>query len=990
MVADARGSTWRRWDPHVHLPGTTLNDQFGGVTVAEALDALAAARPAIEAIGATDYASTAGYRVAAEAHRGGAGASIGLIFPNVELRLDVPTAAGPAVNLHLLCAPDHVDELDRLLGLIEFQFRGRRYCATPDNLRALGRAFTGDPGLSDVAALRAGTNQFKVNFQHVRDRIGEDTWAQEHCLVAFAGGQRDGTSGVRVEAGGFEALRQEIESSAHIIFSGNPQQRLYWLGRGADGPEVIQRRYGGLKLCLHGSDAHTAGKLGEPDLERRCWLRGDATFSTLQQACIEPEGRAFIGATTPTPSQSQARLAELVVTSDGWFPEHPIPVNPGLVAIIGARGSGKTAIADLLAAGANSCQPFDNERSFVRRAHGLLDDAVVAVGWTDGGLTTQHLADEPPRDSHAPPLVRYLSQQFVDDLCAVDGISDGLRKEIERVVFNAWPIDQRLGASGFDELLGLRLHGPRERQRAELGAIVDTGREITRLRHLSDSVGTLEKRASNVDEQLSKLDREAKELTRQADPAVAQRFQAVTAALQARQQQAQAEGRHVNALDALAQTVSTAVLSTFPSYLSQLRERNPDVRLADEEWAAFQPRFGEEAGPILALARESAEARRAAIVGRPAETVPRNLDDLDADQLLSQTLATLQAEFDRLNGLVGLDEKRSKRLQELSQLTGQLRSERSKIDAALIEARAAGRRAETLVGERLDRYASYFDALLEEEGILNDLYAPLGAILARHGASVAKLSFSVRRVVDVEMWANTGEQLFDLRIEGAFRGRGSIARAAAAELRAAWESGDGAAAAEAIRAFSDRHSSELRTHALVARADDAAYQSWNADVAAWLYRADHVSLRYTVEYDGIDITRLSPGTRGVVLLLLYLAVDEHETIPLIIDQPEENLDPESVYTELVKLFRQASERRQVIMVTHNANLVVNTDVDQVIVATCGRLEVGRLPRLTYASGGLEDSSIRASVCQILEGGELAFRERARRLRVHWPRQDGPT
>ena len=151
----------------------------------------------------------------------------------------------------------------------------------------------------------------------------------------------------------------------------------------------------------------------------------------------------------------------------------------------------------------------------------------------------------------------------------------------------------------------------------------------------------------------------------------------------------------------------------------------------------------------------------------------------------------------------------------------------------------------------------------------------------------------------------------------------------------------------------------------------------------WIYSADHVTLNYSLEYDGLDIQRLSPGSRGVVLLLLYLAVDREETDPLIIDQPEENLDPESVYSELVQLFRTAAGRRQIIMVTHNANLVVNSDVDQVIIASCGPLEVDQLPDLTYQSGGLEDPEIRAGVCQILEGGEDAFRERARRLRLGW-------
>jgi energy-coupling factor transporter ATP-binding protein EcfA2 len=140
-------------------------------------------------------------------------------------------------------------------------------------------------------------------------------------------------------------------------------------------------------------------------------------------------------------------------------------------------------------------------------------------------------------------------------------------------------------------------------------------------------------------------------------------------------------------------------------------------------------------------------------------------------------------------------------------------------------------------------------------------------------------------------------------------------------------------------------------------------------------------LSYSLAYDGLNIERLSPGSRGIVLLLLYLAVDQEESDPLIIDQPEENLDPMSVFSELVGLFRSASYRRQIIMVTHNANLVVNTDVDQVIVAHCGELEEGRLPNFSYTLGGLEDPAIRKEVCDVLEGGEDAFLQRARRLQL---------
>ena len=103
--------------------------------------------------------------------------------------------------------------------------------------------------------------------------------------------------------------------------------------------------------------------------------------------------------------------------------------------------------------------------------------------------------------------------------------------------------------------------------------------------------------------------------------------------------------------------------------------------------------------------------------------------------------------------------------------------------------------------------------------------------------------------------------------------------------------------------------------------------------------------------------------------------------PLVIDQPEESLDPKSIYDELVPIFRLAKHRRQIIIVTHNANLVVNTDADQVIVASAGEHQPGQLPLLRYDSGSIENPQVRLKICEIFEGGEAAFRERAKRLRI---------
>lgn len=153
------GSKWRRWEPHVHLPGSLVNDQFGSTTIEQALDALAACNPAIEVVGVTDYFTTASFRRAEAAWKGGAGSSIQYLFPNVELRLNDATAHGSGVNLHVLAAPEDADLLDSLLGRLTFTYQEVEYAASENGLIGLGRAFRNIPSLEEAAARSEGANQ---------------------------------------------------------------------------------------------------------------------------------------------------------------------------------------------------------------------------------------------------------------------------------------------------------------------------------------------------------------------------------------------------------------------------------------------------------------------------------------------------------------------------------------------------------------------------------------------------------------------------------------------------------------------------------------------------------------------------------------------------------------------------------------------------------------------------------------------------------------
>ena len=94
-------------------------------------------------------------------------------------------------------------------------------------------------------------------------------------------------------------------------------------------------------------------------------------------------------------------------------------------------------------------------------------------------------------------------------------------------------------------------------------------------------------------------------------------------------------------------------------------------------------------------------------------------------------------------------------------------------------------------------------------------------------------------------------------------------------------------------------------------------------------------------------------------------------IPLILDQPEDNLDNESVANILVPFIREAKKRRQIVIITHNANLAVVSDAEQIIRV---KIDKQNNNKFSFASGSLE-SNIVNDVIDVLEGTRQSFNKR---------------
>lgn len=955
------GSQWCRWDPHVHTPGTLRNDQFDGDWDGY-VKAIESAKPNVAVLGVTDYFCFRGYRALKARQDAGALKGI-LLFPNLELRLTIETEKKKPINLHLLVSPDDPDHLARIeekIAALTFAYKDEPYPCTEQGLIRLGRAYTGDPHLPDGAALKQGANQFKVEFSKLEQLKRGDGWVRRNVLFGVAAGN-DGLSGLSKDSG-FFAQREELARFADVIFSGQQGDREFWLG---NHPDFAKRGYTP-KPCIHGSDCHAIKDVLVPEQDRVCWIRAEPSFEGLRQAIVEPEKRTWIGPHPPVLPSASETIAAVRTSGAPWFTAKELRLNNGLVTVIGAKGSGKTALADLVALGANALDAKPGPASFVGKAGELLKGTNVELEWADSSLSTGEYGVDA---AGLEPRVRYLSQQFVEQLCSPTGLGRPLLEEMERIVFNAIPHRERLEALTFQELREIhQAHLVTERESAREVIRAATER-ITAEREAQKAAKDLRLRLDEVVRQRDAMQKDLEAIPAKGSAETKKAYDAVSAEMLRLQDALAKIGRQQQQVKDLATEIAS---------FEHLARRTHDgwklrfgALLPESAWAALfpvVPAAGKEKLKVRAdeLEKEQQKLQDDGLLGGGAGAA------LGADA--KRGLKLLGAEHKELAGAMGLDHANEKKRADLVKKLEALRTSEARLRLELEKVEKSPERLKHAQQERLEAYALFVSSLSREAEVLEKLYAPLRERL-KSEKGLEKLSFFVRRAVRTRDWAQRGEELLDLRRKDPFRGSG-LAKTAIAELEPVWRNGNPQEARVALDGFIQKYGSaaiEVLANGVTLR-----------DFAEWLFSTDHISIEYGLLYEGVELERLSPGTRGVVLLMLYLALDDWDFRPLVIDQPEENLDPKSVQEQLVGFFRTATQRRQIIMVTHNANLVVNSDSDQVVIAHGERSSPVGLPSMSYMAGGLEHRHIRDAVCQLLEGGEAAFSRRGLRYGIRRP------
>jgi ABC-type lipoprotein export system ATPase subunit len=1022
------GSVWRKWDLHLHAPGTKKNDQYqvdDGHPLDDYCDRLEISD--VAAFGITDYFSADSFFAVTERFKGKYPESRKVFFPNIELcTSDVVNAASEEVNLHIIFNP------------FEASFEGNikeflRYLDTNKTMGRGGKRVKASDFTSEVDFQEATTTRESIReaFDHV---FGAKADLTEHVLIA-ASANNDGIRakrGVKRKA----IISDEVDKFSHVFFGSSSNTEYFLDPHRLEGSSTTDP-----KPVVSGCDAHSfqdldawLGKVVLKDGSRQkepTWIKADLTYEGLRQIIFEPAGRVFIG----EEPQVEARVREnprRYISSvligqasayDGrygaWFKDEEIGLNKELVAIIGNKGNGKSALTDIIGLLGNSHNQkyeregkteelfsFLNKDKFLRG--GCASNFVSELRWHAGDPDRATLDGQ--TGTNVPENVEYLPQKYLEKICA-NIEDDEFRHKLNQVIFEYVNDDRRYGTNTLEDLIAYlsnqtsadinlakaNLHEANARVASIEKKLVPDYRK-----KLEQRLKLKEADIAAHDEARPKLVPKPTEGGEEAVQSAAEirnideALQAVNGGIEASQDESatlsqvtenlrqarQAVERQVNALTAL-KTKYDKLLRAEGIAFGDLVKVEVSYAKLDAAIQIKEARLRElvellrDAAHIDALGLGPDDAAAAREKSLPCQQLALGdkrreiTDKLDKPNRDYQSYLVVEAQWQARKKLLEGNAV-GPAPETLNWLQQEIESVTAKFPQELQRAREERNAASKGVLSKKKGLISFYDSVKRS---IDEEIKRYGADLGEYNISIeAGLKFDALFYEDFFRYVNQ-------QVKGSFHGTedGRAVLRKLIETVPGWESED--EVFRVLEAIDERLHRDCRE----GQGDDVVrdifkqmrFQKNPVDLYDFLFGFDYLDTKYDLKIDGKDLKELSPGERGGLLLIFYLMLDRR-SIPLVIDQPEDNLDNKSVYEILVTFLKKAKKRRQIIMVTHNPNLAVVADAEQIIHVSIDKKN--RLNDFHFQSGAIENPVINKAVVDILEGTLPAFDNRRLKYR----------
>ena len=915
-----RGSEWRKWDLHIHTKDTNKNDNFTSPDFDSFCVAMLkkALEKDIKAIGITDYFGLDNFKKVKgfvneidscvdfnEDEKN----NIKNIFllPNVELRIVPATGSGSLINIHCIFNPDST-----LLQKLENDFFGSLEDSGGNKMNRAGLIALGkssDNSLDDDGSYKKGIEEFHLEPSKLIDLFKAKPELNENVIIAVSNSNNDGASALQEhyklfenEPGSLDAVRRNIYKLSDAIFSANPSDREFFLGKksGCD-EQLVINKCGSLKPCIHGSDAHTEEKLFNPDENRYCWIKADLTFEGLKQILCEPEDRVVIQANKPEEKSGYHVIKSIEIDSE--ISKQEISLNSNLNTIIGGRSTGKSTLLQLIAHRINPNIP-----EIIPFVSDIPQESVNIIWQDNEENKDRDIEFSPQNHMHDIASNKVKKNKLIQDIVE-EKDEDNLIKNYENSCIN----NKSTLQNNIDDLFKLQ---------------TDIDELTSNLKEKGDKSG-LEKEIENLQTKIS--DSHQGEDFSEDELKEFENLKKEIVELEQLQNTLENDKNEIAILE------GADLFDTSFSYrFNQLSELNTKAiqeifdsikHSANEQWKVGLTKKLTEINTLIEAHKNDIKNKK--------ESAIFNKGSIHLEQ---------NKQYKELNDRLTIE---NKKLAEIISL-------QTKID----KVNAQKNTLFTLTIENHIIYTAKIDELVRVFSLVHD---------------------------DIEI--KIEKTYRDDKCKGLLKDFINLQSQSRQNFVRDWGNTYLADTKKTIEKF---------LHDSLEKKIELKLYKDIKDLAKGMLTENWFSMSYELTYQNDTFEKMSDGKKAFVILKLLLEFSNKEC-PILIDQPEDSLDNRAIYNELVTYLKQKKKDRQIILVTHNANIVVNADAEEVIVANQHGEDSKNQDgiKFQYISGSLENTAlrnttvdivlnsqgIREHTCEILEGGTEAFKKRENKYAI---------
>lgn len=760
----------------------------------------------------------------------------------------------------------------------------------------------------------------------------------------------------------------------------------------------------GLELPLIiGSDNHNIENYTIPS---PCWLKADPTFVGLRQVLNEPIDRVFLGDRPEILDHVENNKTRYIQSlnfskrvnstlEQKWFSDVSLELNYGLIAIIGNKGSGKSALADVLGLLGNCPHEesfsFLQEEQFRHPKDNKAENFDAILTWQSGTSTRKNLNDR--FDPSSIESIRYIPQFHLDAICdELKGGKEGrFNEELKQVIFSRVPMEERLGKETLDQLIEFRTAESLEKIRMVLEQLRKATAEVVRLEEQSTDAY-----ADNLKAELNAIVEEIKahqsikpaEVNRpDADPERQKEIEEITANIEQLSTKIQELDKQI---EQNSQEINKFALNL--ERISKLRRKLDNFKEQFEALVSdISPdcdELGVSTGELVKLTIDLSKIDELEETFKSSKTELENNMEEQNDESPVKKKKLANEEIDKLRENLDLPnkeyqsflqakanwQKKEKSLIGDAETPGTLEYFR----ARLAELKKVPKKLVAAGEHQIECARQIFQEKKRQLSVYEELYAPVQDFINTHPLARERFGLEFRVSLVPNKFVERFLEFINQGRKGSFYGEDEGREVTQRILNSAsFETKDGVMGF-LIDVVDHLHYDRRDDKSQSMLVPDQLRQAYSPyQLYEYLFGLEYLEPRYVLRWEGKPLEQLSPGERGTLLLIFYLLID-NSRMPLVIDQPEGNLDNQTVFEVLVDCVKEAKKKRQIFIVTHNPNLAVVCDAEQVIHAS---LDKEQGCQLTYLSGALENAEICQKIIDVLEGTKPAIDNRVAKYRI---------